>query len=67
VEGTDIGMIFEGMIAVGTLLTGIVAVFGIRKVIRDILFKEETLYGDEAKFCVKMSHPCGKISNLSNF
>ena len=48
-EGTVIGLIFEGMIAVGTLLTGIVAVFGIRKVIRGVLFKEETLYGDEAK------------------
>jgi hypothetical protein len=35
-------------LSIGTFLTGIVAKLGIRKVLKSAIFKEETLYGDEA-------------------
>ena len=42
-------LIFDGLLSIGTFLTGIVAILGIRKVLKSAMFKEETLYGDEAK------------------
>ena len=41
--------IFNGMTAIGTFLTGIAAIIALPKVIRGVMFKNETLYGDEAK------------------
>ena len=42
-------LVFDGLLSIGTFLTGIVAILGIRKVIKGSMFKEETIYGDEAK------------------
>ena len=53
-EGTyfsTIGFVFNGMTAVGTFLAGIAVIIGIPKLIRNTMFKDETLYGDEAKEC----------------
>ena len=44
-----IGFIFDAMTAVGTFLAGTAAVIGIPKLIKNAMFKDETLYGDEAK------------------
>ena len=41
--------IFDGMMAIGTFLTGTAAIIALPKVIRGVMFKNETLYGDEAK------------------
>jgi hypothetical protein len=45
----SLGFILDAMTAIGTFLAGIAAVIGIPKLVRNAMFKDETLYGDEAK------------------
>jgi hypothetical protein len=52
-EKNIIGFTLEIMIAVGTFVTVIAALIGLFKIIKNVTYRNETLYGEEAveRFC----------------
>ena len=52
-KGTTFELILDAMTAIGTFAAGIAAIYGVIRVLKNMRFKNEILYGEEAEIRLK--------------